>query len=75
MPSELRKLFIRFIELGALLPHQGDFYTDDPRELAEQKLILREMQQVHNEMKTFPEMARAIAAIEAEFGPLFNSDH
>ena len=54
MPPELRKLFIRFIELGALLPHQDDFDTDDPRELAEQKLILREMQQVHNEMKNAP---------------------
>jgi hypothetical protein len=75
MPPELKELFMRFIELGALLSHQDDFDTDDPRELAEQKLILREMQQVHNEMKTFPEMARAIAAIEAEFGPLFNSDH
>src|SRR5262245_58445504 len=64
MPPDLRKLFIRFIELGALLPHEDDF--NDPEAVA---LVLREMQQVHDEMKKFPGMARVIAAIEEKFGP------
>jgi len=70
MPRELRELFIRFIELGALLPHEDDFDPNDPQALTEHKLILREMTRVQEEMKKFPEIARAIAAIEEEFGPL-----
>jgi len=70
MPAELRKLFIRFIELGALLPHEDDFDTDDPQAVANSTLVLREMAKVQNEMRKFPEMARAIAAIEEKLGPM-----
>jgi len=65
MPPELRELFIRFVELGALLPHEDDL--NDPEAVT---LVLREMQQVHDEMKKFPGMARVIAAIEKKFGPI-----
>ena len=67
MPPELRELFKRFVELGALLPHEDDL--NDPEAVT---LVLREMRQVHNEMKKWPEMARAIAAIEEKCGPMFN---
>jgi len=72
MPAELKQLFVRFVELGALLPKED--CIDDPRAQAEQRMILREMAKVHNEMKRWPEMARAISAIEERYGP-FHREH
>jgi len=53
MPAELRKLFIRFIELGALLPHEDALDPDDPQAVANSTPVLREMAKVQDEMRSF----------------------
>jgi hypothetical protein len=53
MPPELRKLFIRFIELSALLPDPDNFDPGDPQAVAKTTLILRELAKVNDEIKKF----------------------
>jgi hypothetical protein len=72
MPPELRALFVRFIQLAALVPPAEDVDPDDDdaQAVATRKLVLAELAKVHDEMRKFPGMARALAAIEAKLGPL-----
>ena len=57
MPPELRQLFLRFNQLGALLPRDHD-YLDEPNRLADTLLVIAEMQKVDAQTKAYLERYR-----------------
>jgi hypothetical protein len=64
MPPELVELMQRYNQLGRLLPPEADWELalEDPRALAEAKIVLREMAKAKRAIDDFLAAARAARA-------------